>query len=115
MGSKWFATFCFVLIACGVSVAQKNKSKNPTSVDPSGPSKVYSPKASRKKKSGATTYDARDKYYDRVEDISRKRRKNENMADKPQYSNFQYFGHKKPPKKRAPEKMKYCKICGIRH
>jgi len=115
MGSRGLASLCLVLIACGVSFAQKSKSKSPSSVDPSTPSRVYSPKVSKKKKSGATTYDARDKFYDRMEMNNKKRRKNEGMESSPQYSNFQYFGHKKPPKKRAPEKMKYCKICGIRH
>jgi len=101
--------------ALAVNAQKQKKAQNPTSVDPSSPSKVYSPKVSRKKKSGATTYDARDKFYDRMEMNSKKRRKNENMESTPQYSNFQYFGHRKPPKKRSPEKMKYCKICGIRH
>jgi len=114
MGRSWLALVFFLLVVCGISNAQKSQSKNPTSVDPSA-TKVYAPKASKKKKSGATTYDARDKYYDRMEMNSKKRRKNENMESTPQYSNFQYFGHKKPPKRRPPEKMKYCKICGIRH
>ena len=114
MGRSWLASMCFVLVMCGISYAQKNPSKNPTSVDPSA-SKVYAPKASKKKKSGATTYDARDKFYDRMEMNNKKRRKNEGMESSPQYTNFQYFGHKKPPKRRSPEKMKYCKICGIRH
>ena len=26
-----------------------------------------------------------------------------------------YFGHKRPPKKRPANKMKFCKECGIRH
>jgi hypothetical protein len=98
------------------AVAQKQKkSQNPTSIDPSSPSKVYSPKVSKRKKSGATTYNAREKFYDRIEENSKRRRKNEDMESRDQYSNFQYFGHKKPPKRRSPEKMKYCKVCGIRH
>jgi hypothetical protein len=109
-------TVIFICLSVFAVNAQKQKkTQNPTSVDPSSPSKVYSPKVSRKKKSSETTYDARDKFYDRMEMNSKRRRKNENLQSTPQYSNFQYFGHKKPPKKRPPEKMKYCKICGIRH
>jgi hypothetical protein len=106
--------FTCLLYAEGQAQNEK-KSKGPTSLDSSTPSKVYSPKVSRKKKSSQTTYDARDKYYDRAEQLEKTRRKNESLDDKPQYKNFQYFGHKKPPKKRPPQKMKYCKICGIRH
>lgn len=36
-------------------------------------------------------------------------------ADKPQYTNPLYFGHKKPPKKRKVGKKKFCKECGIVH
>lgn len=112
-----------VVLLCVISLlvsAQKKKKASKskatsTSVEPYYPSKVYSPKASKKKKSSETTYDARDKYYDRVEMLGKKRRKNEKNADTPQYSEFQFFGHKKPPKRRPPEKMKYCKVCGIRH
>jgi hypothetical protein len=45
----------------------------------------------------------------------KEKRKAEKIMEKPQYSNPMYFGHKRPPKKRAPNKMKYCKECGIRH
>jgi hypothetical protein len=50
-----------------------------------------------------------------MEEVARQRRKNEKLMAKPQYSDPMYFGHKRPPKKRPPEKMKYCKVCGIRH
>jgi hypothetical protein len=114
MKIRGFVTFSLFFFACGVTLAQNENSKSPSSIDPNS-TKVYSPKASKKKKSASTTYDARDKFYDRMEMVNKKRRKNENMESKPQYSNFQYFGHKKPPRKRSPEKMKYCRICGIRH
>jgi hypothetical protein len=83
-------------------------------VEPNLPKKVYAPKVSKRKGKGPT-YDARDKFYDRMENLEKQRRKNLVNSSKPQYSNFQYFGHKKPPKKRPPEKMKFCKVCGIRH
>lgn len=112
---KW--TFLALLVFFGgmSASAQSNRPAQPTSLQPNLPTKVYSPKVSRKKKSKGPTYEARDKFYDRMEVIEKSRRKSEKKMMKPQYSNFQYFGHKKQPKKRPPEKMKYCKICGIRH
>lgn len=93
----------------------KGQGQQPTSLQPNLPTKVYAPKTSRKKKKNTVTYDARDKFYDRMEELEKRNRKKEKYSAQDQYSNFQYFGHKKPPKKRPPEKMKYCKICGIRH
>lgn len=51
----------------------------------------------------------------RMEETSRKRLKEMKKAKDPQYSDPTYFGHKKPPKKRPPGKMKFCKECGMRH
>jgi hypothetical protein len=110
-----FSFFVTCILCTEVSAQNEKKSKNPTSLNSSAPSEVYAPKVSKKKKSSETTYNARDKYYDRVEKLGKTKRKNEKMENKPMNSNFQFFGHKRPPKKRSPEKMKYCKICGIRH
>ncbi len=45
--------------------------------------------------------------------------KNKKIAEremkKPQYSDPSYFGHKRKPKKRPPDKKKYCKECGLYH
>jgi len=101
--------FSFAIRANGQSQGQ-----GPSSLQPNLPKKVYSPKVSKRKSKGPT-YDARDKFYDRMENLEKQRRKNDKNASNPRYSDFQYFGHKKPPKRRPPEKMKYCKICGIRH
>lgn len=97
-----------------LAIAQ-NQPSSPSSLQPNLPKKVYAPKVSKKKKSKGPTYDARDKFYDRMEGLEKQRKKNRKNVDNPKYSDFQYFGHKKPPKRRPPEKMKYCKICGIRH
>jgi hypothetical protein len=94
---------------------QSNSATPSTSLQPNLPTKVYAPKASKKKTKKKVTYDARDEFYDRIEELGRERRKADKKKNLPEYSNFQYFGHKKQPKKRPPEKMKYCKICGIRH
>lgn len=104
--------FCFGAMTM---YGQSKSPAQPTSLQPNLPTKVYAPKATKKKKKNKVTYDARDNYYDRIEEIERGRRKNAKKNLMPEYSNFQYFGHKKEPKKRPPEKMKYCKICGIRH
>lgn len=105
-----------VLILVGtIAFGQSKNQSTPTSLSPNLPTKVYAPKTSKKKKSKGPTYDAREKFYDRMEEVNKQRKKSEKAKVTPQYSDFQYFGHRKPPKKRPPEKMKYCKICGIRH
>ncbi|HET9486453.1 MAG TPA: hypothetical protein VFO54_03420 [Chryseosolibacter sp.] len=118
----------FILILASVSVdstAQfwKNKTKaerenaggQPTSLDPSSSAKKeYVPKQSRKSTKGPT-YGLEEEFYKRMEKVEKAREKNERMMEKPQYSDPLYFGHKRPPKKRKPSKMKFCKVCGIRH
>jgi hypothetical protein len=94
------------------SVSQE--STQPTALDPL-PEKDYAPKASKKNPTKGPTFDSERKYYERKEELEKTRRKNEKLLDKPQYSDPMYFGHKKPPKKRKPSKMRYCKECGIRH
>lgn len=88
----------------------------PTSLNPSASKKEkdYVPKESRKAWKGPT-YGLEQEFYERMEKLEKTRRKEAKMMKKPQYSNPMYFGHKHPPKKRKPSKMKYCKVCGIRH
>ncbi len=98
---------------------KKNKSaktpvEQPSALNPGESQKVYAPKASRKQSKGPT-YTSEREFYDRMEELEKTKRKNEKLAMKPQYSDPMYFGHKKPPKKRKPGKMRYCKECGIRH
>lgn len=89
--------------------------QQPTSLNPlSSEHKEYAPKASRKPSRGPT-YGLEQEYYERMEAVQKDRRKAEKNMEKPQYSDPMYFGHKRPPKKRKPSKMKYCKECGIRH
>lgn len=54
-------------------------------------------------------------YEERMKENAKEARKKEKEMQKPQYSDPSYFGHKKKPKKRSPDKMKFCKECGIRH
>lgn len=63
------------------------------------------------------------RYYDRLIVEYEKRmkanvRKYKIMArkmEKPQYSDFSYFGHKRKPKKRSAGKKKFCKECEMAH
>jgi hypothetical protein len=86
----------------------------PTTVNPL-PQKDYAPRASKKSPSKGATYESEQRYYERMEQLEKTRRKNEKLQQKPQYSDPMYFGHKRPPKKRKAGKLKYCKECGIRH
>lgn len=85
----------------------------PTSLDPVS-QKEQVPKEARKSSKGPT-YGLEQAYYDRMEAVQKERRKSERMMEKPQYSDPMYFGHKRPPKKRKASKMRFCKVCGIRH
>lgn len=88
----------------------------PTSLEPSSQENRHLPKQSRRKsETKGPTYNGEKEFQDRVEAFAKTRRKNERMLMTPQYSDPSYFGHKRPPKKRPPNKMKFCKECGIRH
>ncbi len=116
----------FILIALTFSAQAQNRkgkkkkarrtasTEQPSALNPGGSERAYAPKVSRKGSTG-TTYNAERDFYERMEALEKTKRKNEKLQDKPQYSDPMYFGHKKPPKKHKPGKMKYCKECGIRH
>ena len=114
----------FLLVTI-VSYGQSRKKKRtksakppveqPSALNPGESEKVYAPKKASGKPSKGATYNAERDFYERMEELEKTKRKNEKLAMKPQYSDPMYFGHKKPPKKRKPGKMRYCKECGIRH
>ena len=122
--TKSFLVFFLVLFSAGLAIGQSKKKKKspsvkppveqPSALNPGDTERVYAPKASKKSSRGAT-YNAERDFYERMEDLEKTKRKNEKLAAKPQYSDPMYFGHKKPPKKRKPGKMRFCKECGIRH
>jgi hypothetical protein len=110
-----------VLIVSATSAQSRRQKKEaeaelgPTSLDPL-PKERHVPNEARKRtESRGPTYNSEREYYERVEAFAKTRRKNEKMLMTPQYSDPTYFGHKRPPKKRPPHKMKFCKECGIRH
>jgi hypothetical protein len=100
--------------------ADERSAPAPTSLDPNvqqtfEPRREKSQKSKRRKPSKGGSYSPEQDHYDRMAAVEKERRKTERLADKPQYSDPSYFGHKRPPKKRPPGKMKYCKECGLRH
>lgn len=74
-----------------------------------------SSKKSSKRISAKTHSDLVKEYEDRMEANAKRYKKEAKMAEKPQYSDPSYFGHKKKPKKRKLSKRKLCKECGIVH
>lgn len=117
-----------IFLACGATAFAQGKkdrkqkrSKNqtevnqPTSIDPSYPTMNYAPREERRAKKIDLSYNAEKRYAEQMAKVAKDRRKAEKELMKPQYTDPMYFGHKRPPKKRKPGKMKYCKECGIRH
>lgn len=113
-----------VVSASYAQSSKKNKKSSttqegrPSSLEPYYPRGNYEPSRKSSKKKDAhqgPSYDSQQEYYDRMARLSKAREKNERLAEKPQYSDPMYFGHKHPPKKHKPGKMKFCKVCGIRH
>ena len=117
-----------ILLACGATAfaqgkkdrKQKRSNKQtevnqPTSMDPSYPTMDYTPRNERRAKKIDLSYNAEKRYAEQMEKVAKARRKAEKELMKPQYTDPMYFGHKRPPKKHKPGKMKYCKECGIRH
>ncbi len=118
--------FMLLLMAlASVSLAQSKKKQKheetgqpqPSSLDPTYPEREYKQPKKRSKKSSiqGPTYESDKEYAERMQATAKAKTKNERMLEKPQYSDPMYFGHKRPPKKHRPNKMKFCKVCGIRH
>jgi hypothetical protein len=93
----------------------KSEPKQSSSLAPYYPEKDYAPKEKSRKKSRKRTYNAEEDFDNRMKAAVKANNKAEKEMLKPQYSDFTYFGHKRPPKKRPPGKMKFCKVCEIRH
>jgi hypothetical protein len=107
------------LLLTTLSIAQKRK-QTPQSQSQATSIGPYYPDANKyipKKKKGANgiTYESQNRFYDQLEVVARQKRKIERTLESPAHSNPAYFGHKRQPKKHSPDKMKFCKVCGIRH
>lgn len=114
--------FFLLLAASTLTFAQNTSGKKsndgnkaPSSLEPYYPKEMRAPKKSKKKPTNGPTYESQEQYQARIEKVVKEKRKAEKEMMKPQYSDPMYFGHKRPPKKRKPGKMKFCKECGLRH
>lgn len=95
---------------------QSSQGTQPTTLDPgTNENRTTVKKVRKKEKSNGPTYNSEKEFADRMDARAKTYRKNEKNLMTPQYSNPAYFGHKRPPKKRPANKMKFCKECGIRH
>jgi hypothetical protein len=96
--------------------AEEKKQGNANSLEPYYPKEKQVPKKAKKKSSSrGATYESEQQYYDRMAKVFKEKEKAEKEMQKPQYANPMYFGHKRPPKKRKPGKMKFCRECGLKH
>jgi hypothetical protein len=93
----------------------RSETNGPTSLNPYSGKSTYAPKENKRTKNRRAKLTPEEDFYQRMQLVAKAKMKQEEEMKKPQYSNPMYFGHKKPPKKRSPKKMKFCKECGIRH
>ena len=116
------------LLFLGLSVmaqAQTQKKYQTTKGDSYNYRSQYNAKPSKKevkkakkayKNSYARQFDVKiEEYEDRMQANAKKYKKLSQEAEKPQYSDPTYFGHKNKPKKRKTGKKKFCKECQIVH
>lgn len=54
-------------------------------------------------------------YHKRMKQNRRKYKRIARIMKRPQYSDPTYFGHRRKPKIRSVDKMKFCKECEIKH
>ncbi len=93
----------------------KENSLRPDRTGYSFPSRAEVTKRERQALKSKTTVDLQKEYYERVKTVAKTRKKAAREMEKPQYSDFRYFGHKRIPKRRSPANMRFCRECGIRH
>jgi hypothetical protein len=80
--------------------------------------RLFSSNKSNKKYKGSLSWQLDQQvieYQERMKDVAKQKRKDARLAQKPQYSDAMYFGHKRKPKKRKPGKRKLCKECLVIH
>jgi hypothetical protein len=100
---------------------KKKGSKAPSQVTSVGPfypdANKYIPKAKRSKNKSkdGISRQAQQNAVARRELTAKQKRKAERTLAGTNYGSTNYFGHKRPPKKRKPEDMKLCEVCGIKH
>lgn len=72
---------------------------------------IFSPNAKRRNVKHTAEYE----FYERIEQRAKEKQRILKELSKRQYSDPRYFGHKRIPKRRPANKMRYCGECGIRH
>jgi membrane-bound lytic murein transglycosylase B len=113
--------FLSLLLLATASFAQKKKkaSRNESQVTSVGPyypdANKYAPKAKKKKSKHGISREAQNNFYAQREVVAKQKRKAEKTLAGVNYGDPTHFGHRHRPKKHKPEKMKLCKVCGIRH
>ena len=122
---KLMRSFFYCLVAMMVSFYCKGQTNtlgdkaNPSSIVKKSSGHKVSPHESKRKKQlfrkPSVKHTPEYEFYQRMEAVAKEKKKMLRKMSKPQYANMLYFGHKRPPKKHLPYKMKYCKECGIRH
>jgi hypothetical protein len=119
--SKKFTTVAIVLgilLLANVSESHaQNYPSGPTSLSPAVQPvyKVNKKTREAKRVQPNVKHSAEYQFYDRVQQAAKSKKRALRKLNKPQYTNPLYFGHKNPPKKREPHKMRFCNECGIRH
>lgn len=113
----------FMLIAPFFGLAQNTRNVEA----PTPPKPMY--QSAKKEKKGLFAFLKKDKrktntteveaFRARLNDVYKERAKSEYKADKIEKRQAKkgenFFGHKRPPKKRPAGKQKFCKVCQLRH
>lgn len=108
--------FLLLLMLSAVAYGQRKKKSGQTSgaiaIGPYYPEEnKYAPKA----KKGSRKVDLQLRYEEQRKKVHKQKRKAERILESPSYGDVGFFGHRSEPRKHKPDKMKWCKTCGIRH
>ncbi len=115
-----FIGFSIVLLVM-VSFGRAQNTRNVEAPKPPRPTYQASKKEKKgtfaflKKKEKKQGKNEVEEFRARLSKVYKQKAKEERLADKPQYKDQSYFGHKRKPKKRPPGKQKFCKVCKIKH
>lgn len=106
-----------IFLASAIVVQAQNYPTGPTSLSPAVQPTYKVDKRTRevKRMPAKVKHSAEYEFYDRVQRAAKMKKRALRKLAKEQYTNPLYFGHKNPPKKRMPHKMRFCDECGIRH
>ena len=108
---------CLLAFFTLVSLAAYSQEEVPNSREPGKKQAVHSSrhaKAPRHRKQNVK-HTPQYEFYKRVEEAAKEKQRILRYLSRPQFADHRHFGHKRPPKRRAPNKMRYCNECGIRH